>query len=229
MTYERETEDAEQGTVRKKRKAVKESTDESSSIELELSQIVWPEELAEVVPIELVEWLLVDNLSTVALSAAANRGVHVERRGRGFSLIGGFVPFLLLQQAGWKDKIRCSVEHRVASDLLQSHFQDELYLTVFAIKRGAISNGVMAALFKSLLSYGSATKRPSGICINSEHLHSGANVMKAVAGYDQRAFTRANREEVSGEVLQLVSNILGLSSTKPANDDTPEKNDAGKV
>lgn len=183
-------------------------------ISLKLSQLHWPSECNDKLPLNLLCWLISPDLSGAAAAHAARRYIHVVAKPRtkkdDFVVIGGVMPYFILLNSAWSGDIQCIL----VSDCLPKDFErricNDLSISLFGLKGGALAIAAKAALFVRLLELGEAINAPSSFKLSARHFGNGKGLLKEIIGFDFRSYKRADKTGMAPEIIEQIESILGL-------------------
>jgi len=179
-----------------------------------LDQLMWPFEVNELFPVEIINWLVSDDLSDAVLDIAANMRIHIIPKPRTkktiYLVVGGFIPFLLLNKAQWNGPIRCVLDESIAPNDLLKHFYLDVSLGVFPLKAGPVGTAAKAAVFVKLLELGERNSAPSCFKLMARHLSNGKTLLNQLVGFDPRSYRRSDKTGVDTDLLSQIEEILQI-------------------
>jgi len=192
-------------------------TDKIETITLEMSKISWPIEIVNNdFPLDVLKWLVSDDLSDAAIAFAANKKVHITMKTRkqkdGYLVSGGFISFLMLMKMGWSASVECILDKNIDEKELAKIFCSDISHSIFSLKGGSLACAAKAALLKRLFEIGEQTGIPPCFKIAPKHLVNSNELLKEFVGYDSRSYKKVIKKGIEPEDLSSIESILNAEN-----------------
>jgi len=199
-------------------------------ISVDIAKLSWPKEIDKCFPVELIQWLISEGLSPAVIEAAAKtariRVTHKPRtKKEAYLVVGGICDFVLLVNAGWSEKVDCILDHSVKAHDVQRLLYMDVCNDLFRCKSGAVANTAKAVVLIELMKLRDQTGTPSYFNLVGRHLK-GNNLLKQIAGYDSRAYQRADKKGMNQKLRAEIEAILDISSGNTSENEAEPENNA---
>ena len=193
------------------------------TVRLHVHQIEWPDVLNKSFNKDILQWLMMDSLSVSTLGVAAKSRIHVMKKPKArkeiYWVIGGYVSYLQLLAAGWREEGECVLDTDADQANVLRYFSDDLHITLYPVTGGPVPTAAKAALLISLSESAAEHKHPLGVqapynmLINRHHA-----LLKELVGFDSKAYSQAKKDGIPHSVLDSIVDILKLNKSKKISD-----------
>jgi len=192
-------------------------------ISITMDQLNWPSEIIEHLPMDILIWLLSDDLAPSATEVAAAARIHIIPKPRTkknvYLVVGGVYSYLLLLKTGWSQKVECVLDHTIDFHDLPDFLYRDICYGGHIGKAGPLANAAKAAILIRLLELGEHAGSPSCFKLSSRHLSNGNSLLKELVGFDPRSFKRADKKGMDPSIQSQIEGILKLKVDEDIGDE----------
>jgi len=195
-------------------------------ISVTMDKLSLPSEMIEHLPMDILTWLLSDDLAPAAIETAAAARIHIIPKPRTkknvYWVVGGVYSYLLLLKVGWSQKVECVLDHTIDFHDLPDFLYRDICYGGHIRKAGPLANAAKAAILIRLLELGEHAGSPSCFKLSSRHLSNGNSLLKELVGFDPRSFKRADKKGMAPNIKSQIESILGLKPPEAIMDEAME-------